>query len=168
MKFQTVIIGIVLSLCIFGCATQRTLVPGTPYQPATTNTDGTINPAVPAVPAVVTNVPNKTVTDLVTTGHEVAPFIPAPWGGILDGGLALAAIIAGAVAKSKNKQLNTANAVTATVVQGVEAAGALAGAVKSAIKSRALANGTSDAVHAAVLEHAPEGEPLPVVVKPVV
>lgn len=155
-----------LSICLVGtfaimvlicsCSTLKTLVAAQPARPAVTNADGTITLAVPAVAAVTTNVPNETVGKIVSYGNSVVvPFIPAPWNSVAGGVLALLGLGAGAVAGIKNKQLNTSQAVVATVVQGVEAAGTLAASVKAAIAKKALSNGTADAVHAAVAEHAP-------------
>ncbi len=153
-KIQIVCPYLIAACLIFvlvnGCSTLKTLVPGHPAQPAVTNVDGTITPAVPAVAAITTNIPNQTVTTISNYGNQILPFVPAPWNAVAGGILSLLTIGAGATAAYKNKQLNTANAVTATVVSGVEAAGTLADAVKTAISKQALADGTADAVHAVV------------------
>jgi hypothetical protein len=140
----------VIGWLMYGCATEKTLVPA---KPAVTNLDGTITAAVPAVK---TNVPNETVTKIVDTGKQVTPFIPAPWGTVVNGVLGLLTVGAGLFAGIKNNQLNNANAATETIVAGVEAAGELAGAVKAAIAKQALADGTADAVHAVVKKVTPQ------------
>jgi hypothetical protein len=148
---KLIILSIIITAMLTGCATRMVLVPAVPAQPAVTNAvTGVITPPVPSVAAVVTNVPNQTITTISSYGNQVLPFVPAPWNAVAGGILSLLTIGAGAAAAYKNKQLNTANAVTATVVSGVEAAGTLADAVKTAISKQALADGTADAVHAAV------------------
>lgn len=147
-KIAIIVISIIASVYVSGCATRVTLVPA---QPATTNeVTGVVTPAVPGI---YTNIPNQTVTSSVGYGTQALPFIPQPYNGIVGGVLTLLALGAGAAAAYKNKQLNTANAVVATVVTGVEAAGSIAAAVKQAISKQALADGTADAVHAAVSEN---------------
>jgi hypothetical protein len=153
---KLIILSIVITSMLTGCATRMVLVPAVPAQPAVTNAvTGVVTPPVPSVAAVVTNVPNQTITTISSYGNQVIPFVPAPWNAVAGGILSLLTIGAGAVAAYKNKQLNTANAVTATVVSGVEAAGTLADAVKTAISKQALADGTADAVHAVVQANTP-------------
>jgi hypothetical protein len=147
-------IACAITLLFCGCSTEKILTPAHAAIPASTNEAGVYIPAVPATPAVVTNIPNETVTSVVSYGNAAVPFVPAPWNGVLAGVLALATLGSSTIASIKNRQLNNANAVTATVVAGVESAGELAKAVKAAIATRALRDGTADAVHAAVNEHA--------------
>jgi hypothetical protein len=128
-----------------GCATPVTLAPAQPAQ--TNSVTGTITPATPAV---VTNLPNATVTEIVSEGNAIAPALPAPYGTALSAVLGLAALAAGYFAQAKNKQLNTANAVSTAIIQGVESAGTAAAAVKQAVATVSKANGVSDAVEAAV------------------
>jgi PBP1b-binding outer membrane lipoprotein LpoB len=136
---------------IQGCATPQVLSPAVPAQPASTNTvTGVITPPVPAVAASVTNLPNATVTKIVAEGDAVAPLIPSPYGTAVTALLGLATLIAGYFAQKKNGQLNTANAVSTAIIQGVESAGTAAAAVKTAVANVSKANGVSDAVEAAV------------------
>jgi hypothetical protein len=130
---------------LVGCATREVL---SPAQPAETN--AVTGVVTPGVPAVVTNLPNATVTTIAAEGEAVAPLIPAPYGTAVTALLGLATLVAGYVAQKKNGQLNTANAVSTAIIQGVESAGTAAAAVKTAVATVSKANGVSDAVEAAV------------------
>jgi len=61
MKKTLISIAIVATIVV-GCATPHTIQPGSPAQPAVTNSNGTVTPAVAAVPPVVEYVPNETLT----------------------------------------------------------------------------------------------------------
>ena len=127
------------------CATPVTLTPATPA-----STNSVTGEVTPAKPAITTNLPNATVTNIAATGHQIAPLLPTPSGTLLDGLLLLMTVGAGAVAKYKNSQLNTVQAVQDTIIEGVEAAGPVAATVKQMIAKTALANGVADPLHAAV------------------
>jgi hypothetical protein len=146
MKIKFAAIMAILATAIFaGCATPTILSPAIP---ATTN--AVTGVVTPAVPAVVTNLPNATVAKIVGEGEAIAPYVPAPYSAALNAVLALLTFGAGTIAAIKNRQLNSANAITATIIQGVEKAGTAASAVKTSIAGMAAANGTADAVESAV------------------
>jgi hypothetical protein len=142
---------LVSALLIFGvangCATKLTL---SPAQPAVTNLDGTITPPIPAV---TTNVPNTTVIKGTEAVKAAAPFIPSPWGNVLNAVAVAVAGITTLIAKNQNTQKKDIASATKTIIEGVEIGGAAAQAVKDAIAEKALAAGNADTVHALVQEH---------------
>jgi hypothetical protein len=146
-----VLAGIAASAIMCSCATPQT----NPGSPAITN--AVTGVVTPAIPPSTTYVPNQTVGQVATVGNGVAAALPPPWGAVLTGALALLTAATSTIAVVKNSnlrktadQLATAQAVHDTIIQGIEAAGAAADAVKQAVAKKALDNGTSDAVDAAV------------------
>jgi len=151
-------ISLIMACALFsGCAT-RVITPGTPAQPPATNAvTGAITPPVAATPAVTNLVPNATATEVIGYGEQVAPYLPVPYSQAAAGLFGLATVILGLITTGQKKQLNTANAVTTAIVQGVEAAGnaepsiaAAVKAVKQSVATVSKANGVSDAVETAV------------------
>lgn len=104
--------------------------------------------------------PNQTVTGLVNTASQIAPLVPAPYGTLLSGLLALATLGAGGIAAWKNNQANGLTTQLTSIIQGVEnattdAAGANVAAVsgtaiKASIASHAKAAGVAPALNAMV------------------
>ena len=143
--------ALVAAALIAGCATPN-VTPAQPAQPAVTNaTTGVVTPPVAAVPAVTNGYStNAQLTAAAPTVSAIAGVIPSPYGNLLNGLFTLVMFGAGAIAAYKNKQLQTVQAVQDTIIQGVEAAGSVAAAVKQSVAKTAAANGTADAVEAAV------------------
>jgi len=136
---------ILVSLLLCGCASTETIKPA---QPAITN--AVTGEVTPAVPAVVGYVPNKTVTTIVEDGKAITPFLPPPYREVAETALGLATLISGFFWRVKTKQVRTKQAVIASIIQGVEAAGNAATVVKEAIAATAAANGNGDHVEAEV------------------
>jgi len=137
-----------------GCATPQIISTPTPVvsAPQTNPITGAITPPVTNyVVTLTTNyVPNATVTSVTTLASQAVPFVPAPYGEILAGLLAVATTVSTYIAAKKNGQANTANSVASTIIQGVESAGTAAATVKQSVAKMAAANGTSDLVETAV------------------
>jgi hypothetical protein len=134
----------VIAGLIAGCASPIV----TPGAPASTN--AITGQVIPATQTVTNYVPNTTVTTGVAYAQTVAPLVPAPWGEALAAILAITTAVASGIAAKKNGQLNTANAVASTIIQGVESAGTAAVTVKQSVAKQAMANGTANQVEAAV------------------
>jgi|GEM_PF-2967634 hypothetical protein len=108
-------------------------VPATPTTVQVTNTVFVISPAVPAAPAVTnivqqiipavppgqTYVPNALVTQYAGYAQQAAPLIPAPYGSILTGILALTTLITGYVAQRANASATAAHATASTLAAAV-------------------------------------------------
>lgn len=144
-----------------GCASPNPNAGQPIYNPQTgqpvmqTNSAGVLSPAVQPP-----YVPNKTIGDITSTGSAIAPFVPAPYGGLLTAVLGLTTVIAGGIAGWKNNQANGLTTQLTSVIQGVENATtdstganvvAVSGtAVKASIASHAKAAGVAPALAANV------------------
>lgn len=92
------------------------MLPATPAQPAVTNL---IQQITPAVPGLTTYVPNATVTQLQGYAQQAAPLVPAPWGTVLTGILALTTAITGYIAKKANDNATAAHATASTLAAAI-------------------------------------------------
>lgn len=111
------------------------------------------NPAQPPSASNPPYVPNQTVTGIAATGNAIAPAVPAPWGTIITGALALATAIATGVAYQKNGALTAAQATTAQIAASVAAQGP---AVAQAVVQHASNNdAVAPAVFAAINANLP-------------
>jgi hypothetical protein len=159
LTIKTLLAGAALMFCVLtaiqiaGCATPN---------PNAGKTVSTTNPTT-GVTTTTTEpeyLPNQTVTSAVNTASQIAPFVPAPYGTLLTGVLALVTAAAGGVAAWKNNQANGLSAQLTSVIQGVESAttdaagnnvAAVSGsAVKASIASHATAAGVGTQLNAAV------------------
>ena len=104
--------------------------------------------------------PNPAGTNAAGIAGAVAPFVPPPWGEVVGGIGALAAVIAGAIAKSKNNQAIAAQAATTQLATSVAAQGP---AVAQAVIDHASGSAQAAPVFAAVNSALP---PDPVTPKP--
>lgn len=88
--------------------------------------------------------PNQTATGIINTANQVAPFVPAPWGAIATGVLALATAVTTTIAVKKNGQANAATATANQLAASIVAQGPV---VTQAVSDHASNN---DAVFPAV------------------
>ena len=137
------------------------VVPATATSPAVTNylyvpaTPAVTNYIVvtPAGQSVITGyAPNATTMQAVGYANQAAPLLPAPYGTILGGFAALAALVASYVANKKNNQLVVANAAADT---HAAAAAAMVSVIQAqpALVTAAMNAATSNGSTAAVATH---------------
>lgn len=91
-------------------------VPATPAAPAVTNI---VQQIIPAGPPNQTYVPNALVTQYAGYAQQAAPLIPAPYGSILTGILALTTLVTGYVAQRANANATAAHATASTLAAAV-------------------------------------------------
>jgi len=177
------LLNVVLLITACGTLTGSLLSPTNPVvTPATTNFVPVVVPASSnAVTGIVTPiqtnynvvvtapttnytyVPNTNLVAGIQTAQTVSNFLPAPWGTVTNGVLALALAGLGIYAKSKNGQASNLNDILTATVTGVEAASnalppATASALKATIQTHAAAAGVQpdlDAVVQAVTKNMP-------------
>ena len=122
-----------IALIVFaGCKTNPLIQPV--FSPGTTN----IQFYVPAAP----------LTNAIAIANQVAPLIPAPFGEIASGVLALATAGLGLYAKAKSNQLSTSQSMLSSVITGVEKGGTPQ--TKQAIQQSSVAAGVADQLDNAV------------------
>ena len=179
---KTILISTLLSLSLLlsACSTGAGLLTKTPSSvvqatntvwqtnvqvQSVTITNGVTNTVwqtnVVATPVIVqqtnyTYTVSPTVQTALSTGENLAPLAPAPYGWILSGVLALAGAALGAVAKAKTDKASMLQTIVTATVAGVEAGGDAA--TKQAIQSHANAAGVQPILNdivQAVTAHAP-------------
>ncbi len=161
----------VVALLLSGCvSTQK--IPAVPAQPASTNsTTGAITPPTPAVPEHVLYVVSPKLASVSSNEAalygQYAPIAGAVYPpaapiltvaqGIFGSVMSAITGVSVLMVRRKNKEnlsiakdLDTANGVAKSIIQGVESAGAAAAEVKKVIASASLANGNADHVEKAV------------------
>ena len=163
----TAVVAILLSGCM---STQKT--PAVPAQPSSTNSaTGVITPPVPAVPEQVLYVVSPKLAYVSSNEAalygQYAPIVGAVYPpaqpiltaaqGIFGAVMSVITGVSVLMVRRKNKEklsiakdLDTANGVAKSIIQGVESAGAAAAEVKKVIANAALKNGNADHVETAV------------------
>ncbi len=114
---------VIIAAILTGCAVPVSIVPGIAAIPAQTNTVGnvtTITPPVPAQPAV-TNYGVNPIYNQISTGATVAaPFIPAPWGGLVIALGSLVGVVGTGVAAYQQARINQHKTMLGAMIAGVE------------------------------------------------
>ncbi len=173
-KYSLILLtALIISACLYltGCiSTQK--IPAVPAQPASTNAvTGAITPPAPAVPEKVLYVVSPKLASVSSNEAAIygqyAPIAGAVYPpatpiltvaqGIFGSVMSAITGVSVLMVRRKNKEklsiakdLDTANGVAKSIIQGVESAGAAAAEVKKVIASASLANGNADHVEKAV------------------